>query len=69
MDFNVKDDEFSWLQKCYVGYVNNPDAVYLLQDRLIDEGVFNFIVTPMGGDMVMIKPVDGEDFEGFVKRL
>lgn len=58
-DFTVKEDEFSWLGKCYVGYVHNPDAVYLLQDKIIDKGVLNFTVTPMGSEMVLIKPGEG----------
>lgn len=68
LDFTVKEDELAWLQKCYVGYVHNANVVYLLQDRLIDEGVFTFTVTPMGGDLVLIKPTEGEEFEDFVKN-
>lgn len=30
IDFTVKEEDFIWLEKCYVGYVHNPDAVYLL---------------------------------------
>lgn len=67
MDFTVTEEEMSWLNKCYVGFVHNPNAVYLLQDRLIDEGIFTFKVTPMGGDLVLIKPTEGEVFEDFVK--
>lgn len=68
MDLTVKEVDMVWLQSCYVGQVNNPNAVHLLQDRLIDEGIFNFTVTPMGGDLVLIKPVEGEDFVEFVKN-
>lgn len=53
MVFTVKEEDMGWLEKCYVGYVNNPGAVYLLQDKLIDEGVSNFTITPMGGDLVL----------------
>lgn len=67
LKFDVKEDELTWLNNSFVGYVHNPDAVYLLQDRIIDEGVTTFTVTPMGGDMVLIKPREGEDFLEFVK--
>lgn len=64
MDFSVNEEDMGWLQNCYIGYVNNTKAVYLLQDRLIDEGVFTFTINvPMGWDMVLIKPEEGEDFE------
>lgn len=67
LDFQIKEDEMAWLNQCFVGYVHNPDAVYLLQDRLVDEGVFSFTIVPMGGEMVLIKPTEGEDFVEFVK--
>lgn len=48
LKFDVKEDELTWLNNSFVGYVHNPDAVYLLQDRIIDEGVTTFTITPMG---------------------
>lgn len=59
-------EEMCQLEKCYVGYVNNPDAVYLLQNRITDEGVFTFTISPMGGDMVLIKPVTSSKFENII---
>lgn len=67
MNLEVKEEEMAWLQKCYVGVVQNSDTIYLLQDRLIEEGISNFSIIPTGGDMVLIKPVEGVDFEGFIK--
>lgn len=29
-DFKVKEEEMDWLNKCFVGNVHNPYAVYLL---------------------------------------
>lgn len=49
LDYNVKEDEIVWLNNCFVGYVHNPNVVYLLQDRIIEEGVTTFFVVPMGG--------------------
>lgn len=49
LDYNVKEDEIVWLNNCFVGYVHNPNMVYLLQDRIIEEGVTTFSVVPMGG--------------------
>lgn len=68
LKFEVKEEDMACLDKCYVGYVHNPNAVYLLQDRIIDQGVFTFTITPMGGDMVLIKPTEGEDFDKFLKE-
>lgn len=58
----------AWLNNCYVGYVHNSNAVHLLQDRLIEDGVFTFTKAPMGGDLMLIKPVEGEVSEDFVKE-
>lgn len=44
------------------------DAVYLFQDRIIGEGLFTFTIMPMSGDMVLIKPANGEVFEEFMKE-
>lgn len=68
MEFNVKEEDMDWLNSCYVGYVNKPSEVCLLQERLIDEGVVSFKVSPMGGEMVLIKPSEEEVFEDFVKE-
>lgn len=68
MDFVAKEEDIAWLSKCYVGCVQNPNAMYLLQDRIIEEGVSNFTISPMGGDMVLIKPSEGEVFEEFIKE-
>lgn len=42
----------AWLNNCFVGYVHNPNVVYMLQDPIIDEGVTSFSIVPMGGDLV-----------------
>lgn len=68
LELEVKDDEMEWLQKCYVEEVQNPGAIHLLQDRLVEERITNFSITPMGGDLVLIKPTEGEDLEQFIKE-
>lgn len=56
LDFSVKEEDMAWLSSCFVDYVHNANTVYLLHDRIIDEGVFSFTIVPMEGDKVLIKP-------------
>lgn len=68
LDFVANEEDIACrLNNCFVGCVHNPNVVDLLQDRIVEEGVTNFNITPMGGDMVLIKPVEGEDFVELVK--
>lgn len=62
MNFEVKEEEIERLNKCYVGYVHNPNSVYLLQDKIIDEGESSFTITPLGGDTMLIKLAEWEEF-------
>lgn len=56
-----------WLRKCYIGQVKNPDAVFLLQKKMVDEGLYSIGITPMGSDLVLIKVEEGEDFSELVR--
>lgn len=67
LHYDAKEEDAMWFNNCFIGNVHSPNAVHLLQDRLIDKGVFSFTVTLMGGNMVLVKPVEGEDFLEFVK--
>lgn len=41
LNFEAKQEDVAWLNGCFVGCVNNPNAVHLLQDRILEEGVTN----------------------------
>ncbi|GKV35275.1 hypothetical protein SLEP1_g43574 [Rubroshorea leprosula] len=58
LEFNVKEEEFQWLQGCYVGIAHSVEIVPNLQEKLYMEGYFSCRLRAMGGKLVLM---DGED--------
>lgn len=69
LEHEVKEDDMSWLAKCYVGQIHIPDTMFLLQQKMIQAGLFSIKVTPMRGDLVLITVEEGEDFHELVKDV
>lgn len=66
--FTVKEDDMKWLEQFYVGLVNSPNNSHFVQERLIVEGIKTVEVLPMGRNMILLKPEDGENVEELVKE-
>lgn len=47
--------------------ITQTSSIFYKTDLLM-RGSFNFTVTAMGGDTVLIKPVEGENFESFLEE-
>ncbi|GLU16460.1 hypothetical protein SLE2022_328930 [Rubroshorea leprosula] len=58
LEFNVKEEEFQWLQGCYVGIAHSVEIVPNLQEKLYIEGYFSCRLRAMGGKLVLL---DGEN--------
>lgn len=42
--------------------------MFELQDQLYAEGLFPIKIVPMGGDLVLMQPEDGESLEVLIKE-
>lgn len=69
LHYDAEEEEMVWLRKCYIGQVHNPDADFLLQNKLLEDGLSSIRVTLMSGDLVLIKVANGEDFSELVKEV
>lgn len=61
MAFNVSEEQMSWLKGCYVGQTINPEGIPNIQEELLNEGLFTIKAAPMGGNLVLLSPLEAED--------
>ncbi|KAK7260898.1 hypothetical protein RIF29_27197 [Crotalaria pallida] len=60
--------EWEWLNGCFVGKVRDMEMVYNLQIVMHSEGFTTIKIVPMGGDLVLLKAMEGEDFMELLKE-
>lgn len=65
--YNVTEEEMEWLNKCYVGKMMHTNNAELLQEKMATEGITSVKLIPIGGDSVLIKVEEDEDFMQLAK--
>ncbi|GKV51195.1 hypothetical protein SLEP1_g57866 [Rubroshorea leprosula] len=53
-EYEVKDEDFEWLQGCYVGIAHSVEIVPNLQEKFYMEGYFTCRLRAMGGKLVLM---------------
>lgn len=43
-----------WLEGSYVGITKKPEEVFLVQKWMYKEGLFSIVMTPMGGNIILL---------------
>ncbi|GKU99946.1 hypothetical protein SLEP1_g12720 [Rubroshorea leprosula] len=67
MEFNVKQNEYGWLEKCFVGTVRSVTLIPTLQEKFFMEGVFFCKIRAMGGRLVLMEGHDYEDLKDLIE--
>ncbi|GKV11938.1 hypothetical protein SLEP1_g23150 [Rubroshorea leprosula] len=67
MDYNVKEEEYSWLKGCYVGKVHFVEMVRNLQEKFYMESYFSYRIRAMGGKLVLLDCDDKEELKDLVE--
>ncbi|GKV44307.1 hypothetical protein SLEP1_g51499 [Rubroshorea leprosula] len=67
MEYNIKEEEFAWLEGCYVGTVHSVEMVRNLQEKFYMEGYFYCRVRAMGGKMVLLDCEEKEELKDLVE--
>ncbi|GKV29753.1 hypothetical protein SLEP1_g38652 [Rubroshorea leprosula] len=67
MEYNIKEEEFAWLEGCYVGTVHSVEMVRNLQEKFYMEGYFYCRVRAMGGKMVLLDCEEKEELRDLVE--
>ncbi|GKV50258.1 hypothetical protein SLEP1_g56970 [Rubroshorea leprosula] len=67
MEFNIKLEEYVWLEGSYVGIVHSVEMVRNLQEKFYMEGYFSCQIRAMGGKMVLLSRQDKEEVKDLVE--
>ncbi|GKV32990.1 hypothetical protein SLEP1_g41549 [Rubroshorea leprosula] len=67
MSFTVQEEEFAWLQGCYVGSVHSIESIPTLQEKFFMEGYFSCRVRAMGGRLVLLEGGDKEEIKDLIE--
>ncbi|WJX94029.1 hypothetical protein P8452_75494 [Trifolium repens] len=59
--YRSKPDDVQWAQNGIVATVINGEAVPMVQNRIVDAGFNDLVITPMGADKVFIRCTEGGD--------
>jgi hypothetical protein len=59
--YRSKSEDVQWAQKGLVATVINGEAIPVVQNRVIDAGFEDLVVTPMGADKVFLRRAEGGD--------
>ncbi|GKV16061.1 hypothetical protein SLEP1_g26766 [Rubroshorea leprosula] len=65
-EYEVKDEDYKWLEGCYVGTAHSVEIVPNLQEKFYMEGYFSCRLRAMGGKMVLMDCEDKEELEDLV---
>ncbi|GKV45171.1 hypothetical protein SLEP1_g52281 [Rubroshorea leprosula] len=66
-EYNVKAEEYTWLDGCYVGKVHNVEMVRNLQEKFYMEGYFSCRIRAMGGKLVLLDGDDKDEVKALVE--
>ncbi|GKV29684.1 hypothetical protein SLEP1_g38589 [Rubroshorea leprosula] len=67
MEFNVKPEEYAWIEGSYVGIAHSVEIVRNLQEKFFMEGYFSCKIRAMGGKMVLLTGQDKEEVKDLVE--
>ncbi|GKV36862.1 hypothetical protein SLEP1_g44948 [Rubroshorea leprosula] len=67
MEFNIKPEEYAWLEGSYVEIVHSMEMVRNLQEKFYMEGHFSCQIRAMGGKMVLLTGQDKEEVKELVE--
>ncbi|GKU86994.1 hypothetical protein SLEP1_g1457 [Rubroshorea leprosula] len=67
MSFTIQEEEYAWLQGCYVGTVHSIETIPTLQEKFFMEGYFSCRVRAMGGHLVLLEGGDKEEIKDLVE--
>ncbi|KAK7243673.1 hypothetical protein RIF29_38482 [Crotalaria pallida] len=67
MTVRIDPKEWEWLKGSFVGKVREIGMIEDIKEALEAEGFTTINPLPMGGDLVLLKPVEGEDFKEILK--
>ncbi|CAI8615089.1 unnamed protein product [Vicia faba] len=66
LKYTAKEEDMNWAKKGFVGKVHNNDEVSLLQQKIMDVGIFSLEVIPTGRDKVFLKVHEDEDMQSLI---
>ncbi|GLT97296.1 hypothetical protein SLE2022_148690 [Rubroshorea leprosula] len=66
-EYNVKVEDYEWLQGCYVGTARSIEIVPTLQEKFYMEGYFTCRLRAMGGKLVLLECEDKEELRDLVQ--
>ncbi|CAL0309631.1 unnamed protein product [Lupinus luteus] len=58
--------DLEWLRACMIGKTVESVDPYMVVGLLKAEGLFTVVAQPLGNDLVLISPVEGEDIHDFI---
>jgi hypothetical protein len=64
--YRSKSEDVQWAHNGLVATVVNGEAVPLVQNRIIDAGFGDLVITPMGADKVFLRQAEGGDVRSIV---
>ncbi|GKV27391.1 hypothetical protein SLEP1_g36564 [Rubroshorea leprosula] len=67
IEYNIKEEEYAWLEGCYVGTAHLVEMVRNLQEKFYMEGYFSCRVRAMGGKLVLLDCEDKEELKDLVE--
>ncbi|GKU94128.1 hypothetical protein SLEP1_g7656 [Rubroshorea leprosula] len=67
LEYNVKEEDYEWLQGCYVGIACSVEMVPNIQEKFYIEGYFSCRLRAMGGKMVLMDCEDKEELKDLVQ--
>lgn len=69
MSFITLEEETNWLNGCFVGFIHDHINAFLLQEKFFSEGIRTIKVTPMGGNLVLLKGSDMGEIPAIIEAL
>ncbi|GLU22375.1 hypothetical protein SLE2022_384560 [Rubroshorea leprosula] len=67
ISFTVQEEEYAWLQGCYVGIAHSVEIIPTLQEKFFMEGYFSCRIRAMGGCLVLLEGGDKEEIKDLVE--
>ncbi|GKV33853.1 hypothetical protein SLEP1_g42303 [Rubroshorea leprosula] len=67
IEYNVKSEDYSWLDGCYVGTAHSVEMVRNLQEKFYMEGYFSCRIRAMGDKLVLLDCEDKEELKDLVE--
>lgn len=63
MEFNVNDEEMTWLKGSFMGRTVDPVGIHCIRKKFDLDYLLSVTLTPMGGNLVLMHALDGVNFE------